>query len=98
MKEALFVNATRHTESMLNVEVNKESPLHMLISYLSVGSLIEMEKLAKETEVASSYTMNTEVASDTEEWHRHKSTTNKNIQPMKGYLICFYLMIWLEIK
>lgn len=40
-----------------------------------------MEKLAKESQLASNYTMNTEVVSDTEEWHRHESTVNKNNQP-----------------
>lgn len=38
-----------------------------------------MEQIAKETEEASSYTMNTDVVSDTEEWHKRKgSSTKKN--------------------
>jgi hypothetical protein len=38
-----------------------------------------MEDLAMEAEQSCAYTMNTEVVSDTEEWHRRKrSTISKN--------------------
>ncbi|CAF4714260.1 unnamed protein product, partial [Rotaria magnacalcarata] len=38
-----------------------------------------MEQLAKETEELSTYTMNADIASDTEEWlKRKKSSINKN--------------------
>ncbi len=33
-----------------------------------------MEKLAKEAEEAFSYTMNADVVSDTEEWHKRKGS------------------------
>ncbi len=37
-----------------------------------------MEKLAKEAEELSSYTMNSAIVSDTEEWHKRKSISSKN--------------------
>ncbi|CAF4504860.1 unnamed protein product, partial [Rotaria sp. Silwood2] len=43
------------------------------------GTLAEMEQLAKEAEQISTYAMNPDVVSDTEEWHkRKKSLSSKN--------------------
>ena len=51
------------------------------------GALTEMEQLAKETEEASSYTMNNDVVSDTEEWHkRQRSFTNKHQGQISRFL------------
>ncbi|CAF2017072.1 unnamed protein product [Rotaria magnacalcarata] len=50
-----------------------------LINADSFGTLIEMEKLAQEAEELSTYKMNSDVVSDTEEWlKRKKSSTKKN--------------------
>ena len=48
---------------------------HRLITY-NEGTLSEMEKIANEAEEASSYKMNTDVVSDTEEWHKRKKVEN----------------------
>ena len=36
-----------------------------------------MERLAKEAEKLSTYTMNSDVASDTEEWHQRKQSSDQ---------------------
>ena len=39
-----------------------------------------MERFAKDAETASAYTMNAEVVSDTEEWHKRKQSSTKKLQ------------------
>lgn len=48
---------------------------------LPLGTLADMERLAKEAEEGEGYTMNADVTSDTEEWHvRKRSKTDDNQQ------------------
>ncbi|CAF1498461.1 unnamed protein product [Rotaria sordida] len=48
--------------------------LHLPQQVLMHGTLAEMEQLAKEAEETSTYTMNSDIKSDTEEWHKRKKS------------------------
>ncbi|CAF4506068.1 unnamed protein product [Rotaria socialis] len=57
----------------------REKNKNYRITVERIGTLVDMEQLAKETEELSTYTMNADIVSDTEEWlKRKKSVINKN--------------------
>ncbi|CAF1684586.1 unnamed protein product [Rotaria magnacalcarata] len=57
----------------------REKNKNYRITVERIGTLVDMEQLAKETEELSTYTMNADIVSDTEEWlKRKKSSINKN--------------------
>ena len=54
--------------------IDKYRLCNSVIEYLFsiIGTLHEMEQLAKQAEERSTYNMNSDVVSDTEEWHKRK--------------------------
>ena len=57
-----------------------------------------MEQLAKEAEEMSAYKMNSDVVSDTEEWHKRKTLLKNKNQDLSSEYIVDAISCWLIIS